>query len=155
MGVRSTVDLLRQIPLFAEVDAPHLQTLAFSSDELVVPARHMVFQAGDPASSAIIIKSGEGVVHDGQTGGVLALAGPGSMFGDLSMIAGLPRQVTLNAKTEIVATVIEQSVFLRLCEEYPEVGMRVLSVLTEQLGRSSEALSAVQQIFDTDSEESV
>ena len=39
MGVRSTVDLLKQLPLFAGVDEAHLQTLVFSSDELIVPSR--------------------------------------------------------------------------------------------------------------------
>ena len=122
MGVRSAVDLLKQMPLFAGVDEAHLQTLVFSSDELIVPPGRTVFEAGDPSTNALIIRQGEGVVIDPETGGVLALAGPGSMFGEQSLIASIPRQVTLNAKTEIEAIVIEQSVFLRLCGEFPEVG---------------------------------
>lgn len=147
MNIRAAVELLKQIPLFAGVDEAHLQTLMFSSDELVVPQGRTVFEAGDPATSAIVITSGETVVHDGQTGSVLALAGPGSMFGEQSMIAGLPRQVTVNAKTEVEAVVIEQAVFLRLCSEFPEVGMQVLDVLSRQLGESSDALADVQDHF--------
>ncbi len=147
MNIRAAVDLLRQIPLFSKVDDAHLQTLLFSSDELVVPQGRRIFEAGDPATSAIVITSGEAVVHDGQTGSVLALAGPGSMFGEQSMIAGLPRQVTVNAKTEVEAIVIEQAVFIRLCSEFPEVGMQMLDVLGRQLGESSEALADVQEHF--------
>jgi CRP-like cAMP-binding protein len=147
MGVRSAVDLLKQIPLFAGVDETHLQTLVFSSDELVVPQGRTVFEAGDPSTHAIVIKEGDGVVIDGETGGVLALAGPGSLFGEQSMIAGLPHRVTLNAKTEIVALVVEQSVFLRLCSEFPEVGMQVLDVLNRQLDANAEELAAVQEHF--------
>ncbi len=148
MGVRSAVDLLKQLPLFAGVNDAHLQTLVFSSDELIVPAGRTVFEAGDPSTNALIIKQGEGVVIDPQTGGVLALAGPGSMFGEQSLIAGLPRQVTLNAKTEIEAVVIEQSVFLRLCSEFPEIGMQVLDVLNRQLETCSNELSEVQTRFE-------
>lgn len=148
MGVRSAVDLLKQLPLFAGVNDSHLQTLVFSSDELIVPAGRTVFEAGDPSTSALIIKHGEGVVIDPQTGGVLALAGPGSMFGEQSLIAGLPRRVTLNARTEIEAIVIEQSVFLRLCSEFPEIGMQVLDVLNRQLEACSNELSEVQSRFE-------
>lgn len=147
MNIRAAVDLLKQIPLFAGVDEAHLQTLIFSSDELVVPQGRTMFEAGDPATSAIVITNGEAVVHDGQTGSVLALAGPGSMFGEQSMIAGLPRQVTVNAKIEVEAIVIEQAVFMRLCSEFPEVGMQVLDVLSRQLGESSDALADVQEHF--------
>jgi CRP-like cAMP-binding protein len=147
MNIRAAVDLLKQIPLFAGVDEAHLQTLIFSSDELVVPQGRTMFEAGDPATSAIVITSGEAVVHDGQTGSVLALSGPGSMFGEQSMIAGLPRQVTVNAKTEVEAIVVEQAVFMRLCSEFPEVGMQVLDVLSRQLGESSDALADVQEHF--------
>lgn len=147
MNIRAAVDLLKQIPLFAGVDEAHLQTLIFSSDELVVPQGRTMFEAGDPATSAIVITSGEAVVHDGQTGSVLALASPGSMFGEQSMIAGLPRQVTVNAKTEVEAIVVEQAVFMRLCSEFPEVGMQVLDVLSRQLGESSDALADVQEHF--------
>lgn len=148
MGVRSAVDLLKQMPLFSGVNDAHLQTLVFSSDELIVPPGRTVFEAGDPSTNALIIKQGDGVVIDPQTGGVLALAGPGSMFGEQSLIAGLPRQVTLNAKTEIEAIVIEQSVFLRLCSEFPEIGMQVLDVLNRQLETCSNELSEVQSRFE-------
>jgi CRP-like cAMP-binding protein len=69
------------------------------------------------------------------------------MFGEQSMIAGLPRQVTVNARTEVEAIVIEQAVFIRLCSEFPEVGMQMLDVLGRQLGESSEALAEVQEHF--------
>ena len=148
MGVRSAVDLLKQLPLFAGVNDAHLQTLVFSSDELIVPAGRTVFEAGDPSTNALIIRQGDGVVIDPQTNGVMALAGPGSMFGEQSLIAGLPRQVTLNAITEIEAIVIEQSVFLRLYSEFPEIGMQVLDVLNRQLETCSNELSEVQSRFE-------
>jgi CRP-like cAMP-binding protein len=115
MSIRATVDLLKRIPLFQHVDEAHLQTLLFSSEELVVPKGRTIFEAGDDATSAIVIREGEAVVHDGQSNSVLALAGPGSMFGDQSMIAGLPRTVTLVAKTEVEAIVIDQSVSSCAC----------------------------------------
>jgi CRP-like cAMP-binding protein len=114
MSIRATVDLLKRIPLFQHVDEAHLQTLLFSSEELVVPKGRTIFEAGDDATSAIVIREGEAVVHDGQSNSVLALAGAGSMFGDQSMIAGLPRTVTLVAKTEVETIVIDQSVFSAL-----------------------------------------
>ncbi len=147
MNVRSAVDLLQQLPLFESVAKAHLQTLLFSSEELVVPAGRTVFEAGDESTHAIVIKEGDGVVINPETGGVLALAGPGSMFGEHSMIAGLPYQVTLNAKTEIVAVVLEQSVFMRLCAEFPEVGMQVLDVLNRKLGANAQELAEVQEHF--------
>ena len=56
--------------------------------------------------------------------------------------------MTLNAKTEIEAVVIEQSVFLRLCSEFPEIGMQVLDVLNRQLETCSNELSEVQTRFE-------
>jgi len=44
--------------------------------------------------------------------------------------------------------VIEQSVFMRLCGEFPEVGMQVLDVLNRQLAVCSSELSEVQTRFE-------
>lgn len=148
MNIRNAVQLLKAIPLFQGMDEAHLQTLAFSSEELVVPKGRALFEAGDEATSAIVICEGEAVVHEAQTNSVLALAGPGSLFGEQSMIAGLPRQVTAIAKSEVIGMVLEQAVFMRLCAEFPEVGMRALEVLSENLGQSSDELKAVQEHFE-------
>ena len=43
---------------------------------------------------------------------------------------------------------VDQSVFLRLCAEFPEVGIQVLDVLSEKLGESSSELAAVQEHFN-------
>ena len=148
MNVRSAVDLLQQVPLFAGVAAAHLQALLFSSSSVEFAAGETVFSAGQPASSALLVTAGEAVALDAADE-TLAHISRGALLGELSMIAGLPRSVTVRAVTRLSAVEIDNRTVMRLVGEFPEVGASMLRTLSDRLGFCSDELAEIREVFDS------
>ena len=154
MSVRSEIELLRKVPLFAEIDPVQLQVLVFSAERLEVAAQDTVFAAGSPIGAGYLVLNGEGEVlkpRDGGEGGEheqVALVQAGAFVGELAMIANVPAPVTLRASTSLRVLRIGHDLFLRVCAEFPEIGTKVLEALAQRLDTSLEDLRQVQAYFD-------
>jgi CRP-like cAMP-binding protein len=154
MSVRSHIELLRQVPLFAEVDPGQLQVLVFSSERIDVAPDEILFAAGSRVGAGHLVLRGQGAVLKPKTGeedgepDQVALVQAGAFLGELAMIADLPASVTVRAKTQLKVLRIGHELFLRVCSEFPEVGAKVLEALTQRLDTSLEDLRQVQAHFD-------
>ena len=58
MSIKSTVELLRHVPLFAGVDPAHLQVLSFAAVRHVLQKGAVLYRAGDPGASGYLVVSG-------------------------------------------------------------------------------------------------
>lgn len=154
MSIRSDIELLRQVPLFAEVDPGQLQVLVFSSERVDIAADEILFSAGHLVGAGHLVLQGEGAVlkpkhgeEDGKPEPV-ALVRAGAFLGELAMIANLPASVTVRSRTQLTVLRIGHELFLRVCREFPEVGAKVLEALTQRLDTSLEDLRQVQAHLD-------
>jgi CRP-like cAMP-binding protein len=149
MSVRSDVELLRQVPLFAEVDPAHLQLLVFSSRRIDIPSGDVVFKKGSSESAGYLVLSGraEAFEHD-RAQAPLAQLETGALLGELSMIANLPVSLTVRAKTHMRLLKITHELFMRVCSEFPDAGAKVLNALSRKLDTSLKDLRTVQRYFD-------
>jgi CRP-like cAMP-binding protein len=154
MSVRSDIELLRQVPLFADVDPVQLQVLVFSSERVDVGPDEILFAVGSVVGAGHLVLKGQGAVlkpKDGEEGGEpeqVALVQAGAFLGELAMIANLPASITVRANTQLKVLRIGHELFLRVCSEFPEVGAKVLQALTHRLDTSLEDLRQVQAHFD-------
>ena len=135
MAVKSEVELLRQVPLFAEVDAAQLQLLVFNSRKRRVAAGSFLITRGEVTNAAQLILAGEAEALNGakDDGKIIARLKRGAFIGELSMVAGLPASVSVRAATPVEAIRITQDLFQRVCQEFPEDGQRMLASLSERL----------------------
>jgi CRP/FNR family transcriptional regulator, cyclic AMP receptor protein len=154
MSVRSEIELLRKVPLFAEIDPVQLQVLVFSAQRVEVAAQETLFAAGSLVGAGHLLLDGQGEVlkpHGGAEGGEhehVALVKAGAFLGELAMIANLPASVTVRATTPLRALRIGHDLFLRVCGEFPEIGAKVLQALAHRLDTSLDDLREVQAYFD-------
>jgi CRP-like cAMP-binding protein len=146
MSVRADVETIRNIPIFAECEAAHLQILAFSAvRESFEPGSTLVAQ-GTPATAAYLILNGEVQVSTGE-GGTLGGAGPGALLGEVAMIGGSPYSITARALDQVSTARIDRDLFLRVAQEFPEFGTAVMRALSRKIEHSLQDLGEARQLF--------
>ena len=109
------INLLRRLPLFAECSHRELERIDALADEIEVAAGEVIVGEGDDGRDSFIVVSGRALVT--LRAETLATLGPGSLFGDMAMIDGLPRSATVTALTPMTVLVIAPENFPAFLEE--------------------------------------
>lgn len=150
MSVNSDVRLLQKVPLFAKVDPAHLQVLVFSSKRTKVSGGEYMFRKSKAGNAAFFILSGRAIVRtgDGAYARTIARVEQGTLLGEMAMIGKVPYSFSVQAVDELSLLKLSNDMFMRVCEEFPEVGKSVLTVLTEKLDVTLQGFNDVQNHFD-------
>lgn len=98
----------------------------------------VIFAEGDKGDAMYVIRSGEVAIERG--GHVMETLGPGSIFGEMALIDGSPRSVTVRAKTDCVVAPINEKSFLFLVHETPFFAVAVMRTLADRLRRMDKAV---------------
>lgn len=150
MSVNSDAKLLQQVPLFQDVDPAHLQVLAFSSKHQSFSAGQFLFKKGRSGSAAYLVLSGHVAVYTDRRRAKnepIARVSRGGLLGEMSMIGKLPYSVSAQAIDQVQVLTLSNSMFMRVCGEFPEVGARAVSVLAGKLDSSLRSFQDVQNHF--------
>ena len=134
MSVRADAESLRQIPIFRECDAVPLQVMAFAAERQNFLPGETIIAQGKKATSALFLMTGTARVLTGEQ--EVGRAEPGALLGELAMISGALYAVTAIAAESATAARIDNALFLRVAEEYPEFGRSVLLALSRKLDSS-------------------
>ena len=135
---------MRKAPLFAALDDEATESLIASMTAQHMERGDVLFHEGDPGDRLYVI--GEGKIKLGRSSAdgrenLLAILGPGEMFGELSLFDPGPRTATATAiaETQIVGLTHEQlKAFLG---ERPGVATTLLAALARRLRRTNESLA--------------
>jgi len=131
-------DYLKRIPFLSKVPRTRLQMLGEMSQFEVFPAGATVCHEGAQGDKVYVIIYGQLEVQstslpDPSTGKVvdivLATLGIGSHFGELSVLADIPRQATVKTKTSALLVSISRSPFRNMMKVVPDLGKTVESVM--------------------------
>jgi CRP/FNR family cyclic AMP-dependent transcriptional regulator len=150
MAVKSEVELLRQVPLFAAVEVAQLQLLVFNSRKRRIAVGDFLVKAGEATAAAHLLLAGEAeaIEGPGNNGKVIARLKRGAFISELGMVAGLPAAVSVRAVTPVEAMRITHELFQRVCQEFPEDGARMLASLSERLDVGLSDLLDVRSILE-------
>ena len=64
---------------------------------------------------------------------VVNIIGPGHLIGEMGLIDGSPRSATCTANTQIYAAVLSRTALMRLLKDHPQVGARLLLVISKRM----------------------
>lgn len=115
---------LAEIELFAELSKQERGRLASLMTPLRVEAGRVLTREGAQGREFLIISEGTAAVSRG--GHEIARLGPGDFFGELSLVAGIPRTATVTADTEMVVNALNRREFAALLDESPAVARKIL-----------------------------
>src|SRR5688572_23936089 len=115
-----TAELLGTVPLFKLLDASERADLEGVFERREFAAGEKVFSLGEPGDSLYIVGTGSVELYVKDNAGskiVLALAGPGEVFGELSLFDGGARTASAVVLEDAVLLVLDRDdllAFLRL-----------------------------------------
>jgi len=144
MSIKEEVDLLRRIPLFANVEPSKLKLLAFTSERIAFEAGHILFNQGDTGDAAYIVIEGEAeVLVNGPVGRIqVAVLGRNAIVGEIAILCDVPRTATIRARQRLVCLRISKELFLRLINEFPQIAVAVVRELAHRIELDNVKLQA-------------
>ena len=107
---RASIDsTLAKIPLFKECTKKELHAVSRLVTPINVKAGKVLTKEGDAGREFMIIASGTASVR--RKGRKIAALGPGDFFGELALLAGVPRTATVIAETDMVVEALNRAEF--------------------------------------------
>jgi len=145
MSLQQEVDLLRKIPMFANIEPAKLKLLAFTSERLSYSEGDVLFRQGDAGDAAFVIVSGQAEVSIDTDNGPLVVArlSDHDFVGEIAILCNVPRTATVTATTSLDALRISKDLFFRLVKEFPEIAIEVMRELAHRLENTNSRLRDV------------
>jgi CRP/FNR family cyclic AMP-dependent transcriptional regulator len=142
VSLAEEVELLRKIPMFANVETSKLKLLAFTSERVAFHAGDVLFSQNEMGSSAFIIISGEADVTVDTPAGPLVVAhvGRNDFIGEIAILCDVPRTASVVARTDMTALCISKDLFFRLVTEFPQMAVEIMRVLAQRLENTTRQL---------------
>jgi CRP-like cAMP-binding protein len=122
---------LEDVPLLADCSQRQLRALSDISRVVEVPAGTSLTRAGQPGDEFFVIIDGTAAVE--KPGKKRAFMRPGDFFGEMSLLDGGPRSVTVRAATPLRVMVIDRKNFQEVLREVPELTHRLLVTLSRRI----------------------
>ncbi len=145
----SSVDALRQVPIFSDLDDDSLKTLARRSRRRKFRAKAALFHEGDPGHTLYVIVSGRVKIQTNTVSGEivhLANRGPGEQFGELSLIDGKPRMADAVTSEKSDLLMLDRSDFFRCVGESPAIAIGVMASLADRLRQAADQRESQQEL---------
>jgi CRP/FNR family cyclic AMP-dependent transcriptional regulator len=131
MDEQGTLERIRAVPLFSEFGEKGLQRVAAIAKEVQFPPGKEIAKQGETGIGFHMIVEGEATVSvDGVNHASL---GPGSYFGEMSLLDGGPRSATVTAATELKTVSLTSWDFNVLLDQFPELMKSLLIQLCRRL----------------------
>ncbi len=128
---RASVDAIRQVPLFAQLDEAELVRLADRFVERSFKEGDVVVEEGATGKSVIVIVDGSASVSI--AGELKASLGPGDYFGEMAAMDDGIRSASIVAATDLDVCFLTPWEFRPFVEEHPEVAWKLLRSLARRL----------------------
>ena len=140
--LQQDVDLLRNVPLFRNLDAAKLKLLAFTSERLTYGVGDSLFYQGDSGDSAYVIVEGEADIIIDTPGGPITVATvkQNDWVGEIAILCDVPRTATITAKSKLTPLRISKDIFFQLILQFPQMSVAVMRELAFRLERTNRQL---------------
>ncbi len=144
MSLNEEVELLRNIPMFANIEPSKLKLLAFTSERMAFKDGDVLFRQGEQGDSAYVIIGGEADVIVDTPKGPLTVAKlkRNDIVGEIAILCDVPRTATVKAASKLEAMVIAKDLFFRLIMEFPQMAVEIMRELARRLDATNRKLTA-------------
>jgi CRP/FNR family transcriptional regulator len=147
---QSAVELLRSVPLFADLEEGELERFSHVAVPRSFPAGTRVFHEGDSSDACYIVSEGNfRVTREHSDGRAITLAtlGPGEIFGELAMLDGDKRSASAESITDGTLLALPANDVRSLLARNPEIALKLVAGLVRRLRAANARLS--RQSFQT------
>ena len=135
---------LGRSPLFAALEPAAQKELRAQMAEVRLARGQALFNEGDPGDRLYVVTSGKiklgRTAADGREN-LVAVLGPGEMFGELSLFDPGPRTATATAVTETTLIGLGHGDIEPWLSAHPEVAGQLLAAMARRLRRTNDAMA--------------
>jgi glucose-6-phosphate 1-dehydrogenase len=135
--------VIERVPLFQGTDEIFQHKLAMALKPVVAAPNELVIRKGDIGNELYFLVQGEVEVLSGD-GKVITKLGPGSFFGETSLLLSEPRNASIRATTYCELFVLEKADFNRVLRDHPQFAQSILEACQSRYKVKVEA----EQAFD-------
>lgn len=110
-----------------------------------------VLRADDDGGTILAVISGQCKVCDVDASGheaLVAVRGPGDVFGEISALTGAPRMASVVALRPLHAALVSQEQFDHYLDSSPEAGRRLATMLAERVAETSRPARSAHRKVD-------
>jgi len=124
-------DLLRQVPLFSDLEHRELEQIAGSMKERRFAAGETIAAEGEQGVGFFVIESGKAKVSVGAV--ERRTLGAGDYFGEVALIAGSDRTATVTAEDKLKCWGMTSWTFRPIVEENASIAWKLLQSMAKML----------------------
>ena len=137
-------EVLKKAPLFARLEDDSATALASAMGTIRLKKGEVLFHEGDSEDRLYVVVSGK--IKLGRSGSagrenLLAVLGPGQMFGELSVFDPGPRSTTATAVTACEIRTLEHEELMGWLTGRPEVAQGLLGQMAARLRRANDVVA--------------
>jgi CRP/FNR family cyclic AMP-dependent transcriptional regulator len=137
-AVTDKLEILRTVPLFADLDDRALQAVAIFAHDASFKADEVMMLEGEPGDAFYVIVEGTVRVEHGDR--TVRSMTAGGFLGEIALIDRRPRTATVTCVTDVKALEIHGHEFERLLDTLPAVHRRVRAAVDRRVrGRESQS----------------
>jgi CRP-like cAMP-binding protein len=146
MSIDQEVEILRRIPIFAQIDPAKLKLMAFASERVTYKPGQVLFKEGERGDAAYIVLKGTADIIITSDSGPLRVASlsDNEIIGEIAILCDIPRTATVQAATELTTLKITTELFFRMLMDFPEMGVEIMRVLAHRLEQTTAQLRKAQ-----------
>ena len=126
-----TAELIRSIPIFADLDDASVKQLASDFIEREFAAGQAIATEGEGGLNFFVVESGAADVSVGSQN--VGSLGPGASFGEVALVDKSARSATVTATSQLRAFALPVWSFRSFAESRPSVTWKLLELLAERL----------------------
>jgi CRP/FNR family transcriptional regulator, cyclic AMP receptor protein len=137
-------DALTRAPLFTALDEEAASAVRTSMSETTLHRGELLFSEGEPGDTLYVIADGKLKLGRSAADGrenLIAVLGPGEMFGELSLFDPGPRTATATALTDTDLMGLSHEHLRPWLTGRPEVALQLLQALAQRLRRTNANLA--------------
>ena len=123
MSIEEDVALLERVPTLRLLGRDSLRMLAIGSEQRTIYNGEYLFRQGEDADSGFVVARGAFRIDDGA--GAQAVAGPGTLIGELALVVAMQRPSNATAMENSSVIRIARSLFQRVLESDPAAARRL------------------------------
>ncbi|MFL5827605.1 MAG: patatin-like phospholipase family protein, partial [Thermoleophilaceae bacterium] len=138
IGQRSAAEAIATVPLFSSLSDATRERLAASAHSVRVRASEWLFRQGEEADGLYVVVAGrlEAIAVDGDDENLLRILGPGSVVGELALLADTTRSASVRARRDTELLSLRRSDFEALVSEDPAFAKALLGFMGGLLQKS-------------------
>src|SRR3954464_7101979 len=147
MTIEDDIAFLERVPALRILGRDALRILAIGAETRYIHEGISLFGEGEDADSAYVVQEGSFDLTSAKNGIPPSIAGPGTMIGEVALLAQTKRMVSAVAREPSSVVRIPRQLFLKMLEGYPDAARRMRDALAIRANQTAAEFARVRAVL--------